>query len=1182
MEKKKKKFRPRFLTILMMIVLLTTIVIDSACIYDVFGTMGNTSMGKQEAEQTEEQKQVQKEREEAAQAEEAEAANWNGEVVYVPIDVEQESENLILDQDDAQEVLYEMLPELGIEDENTTYRCNQSQETDSGVIYRLTQYYDDIEVYGYELVMSVDVKGQLQNISGTYGMIENLELETKYSSNDGEKLVKKYLESAYQLSEQDIYLDSMGNYIYFSGDTAINGYVYEVYSGNSSELITTVFLDGNTGDVTGETTAMDYEMITGTLQGQKEAHELDYWKQSEEEFALRDDERNIQVYTFDKNVVKNNEEDKKSVEWKNGETPNASGVDALYHIQNVYDYYQQHFNRMGITNDKSQSLSLYVDIKEYYGQNIQDNAGMAGTGLMVFGTRTNGEPTYAASQNVVGHEYTHGVIRSVSSLGTNITDDEARQKSQEQAINEGLADIFGEFVEDWVDDGNMNNSCDWVNDVRNMSNPEGECLKNVQDFVEGTTDCHYGATIFGHAAYSMAEKVGTQTLQELWYETIENMASTTKFSHLRNLFETRAQLRYIKDGELTKDQMKGILDAFDETGIAPNYQLQLSPNCELKVYDKNNELYDNYHIEVSELYGDTVLEEDVDGKKYTLKLDAGLYHITLTDLENEDLSYTYTLIVNDTEEGIKYDKRHSFYTSFGSLPRDVALVLDCSGSMEGMPMEETKEAAVEFVETVCTESPETRITIIQYSSGSEMVVESSNNAKHLVQAIRGMEIGGGTNMHQGLQDAKNLLDERNGDKQIIVLMSDGLPNEGENDNGDYQQPVLDLAEESKQKDITMYALGFFHNVTGEEKTQCQTLMEGIATSGYYYEVTDAELVQFVFDDIAQQVSGENYIYIRIACPVDVTITSNGETLSSAEKTRNTRTEFGSLAFEGDEDEVKVLRLKNNKNYEVCIEGTGNGTMDYSISFADEEGNYTDERTFEEVPITDKTSIFTTTAEDRSTKLSVDENGDGKFDKIYVADKNEEGQLNKGNWLLWVAVGFTAMILIWVIIRVVIAIRRFRKNRICPNCGSKLGKKDEFCSQCGSIAVKQPLFFEKREPQKKAVKIVKLAIMAVSVALCVGIVLIYQSVPTTALKQIKNQEFVSASQLYDRYIEGNHLSNRYFEFISDFYFDRLTDSYEKGVIDQSFIQEFCRQAVGMDAGDFSDNAKEYLEEKNLST
>lgn len=58
MEKKKKKFRPRFLTILMMIVLLTTIVIDSACIYDVFGTMGNTSMGKQEAEQTEEQKQV--------------------------------------------------------------------------------------------------------------------------------------------------------------------------------------------------------------------------------------------------------------------------------------------------------------------------------------------------------------------------------------------------------------------------------------------------------------------------------------------------------------------------------------------------------------------------------------------------------------------------------------------------------------------------------------------------------------------------------------------------------------------------------------------------------------------------------------------------------------------------------------------------------------------------------------------------------------------------------------------------------------------------------------------------------------------------------------------------------------------------------------------------------------------
>ena len=39
------------------------------------------------------------------------------------------------------------------------------------------------------------------------------------------------------------------------------------------------------------------------------------------------------------------------------------------------------------------------------------------------------------------------------------------------------------------------------------------------------------------------------------------------------------------------------------------------------------------------------------------------------------------------------------------------------------------------------------------------------------------------------------------------------------------------------------------------------------------------------------------VYVRIACPVDVTVTSGGETLSSREDSENTRTSFGTLTYE---------------------------------------------------------------------------------------------------------------------------------------------------------------------------------------------------------------------------------------------------------------------------------------------
>ena len=76
------------------------------------------------------------------------------------------------------------------------------------------------------------------------------------------------------------------------------------------------------------------------------------------------------------------------------------------------------------------------------------------------------------------------------------------------------------------------------------------------------------------------------------------------------------------------------------------------------------------------------------------------------------------------------------------------------------------------------------------------------------------------------------------------------------------------------------------------KRQAQALMEGIASSGCHDEVADANDLVFFFGDIADQLNGQKYIYVRIACPVDVTVSHDGEMLNSSEENLCVRTDFG--------------------------------------------------------------------------------------------------------------------------------------------------------------------------------------------------------------------------------------------------------------------------------------------------
>ena len=358
--------------------------------------------------------------------------------------------------------------------------------------------------------------------------------------------------------------------------------------------------------------------------------------------------------------------------------------------------------------------------------------------------------------------------------------------------------------------------------------------------------------------------------------------------------------------------------------------------------------------------------------------------------------------------------------------RSIALVLDTSGSMSGTPIEETRKAASNFVFSVLPENA--AVGVVTYMEYAQVRTDFTMDFSKLEEIVSNLSADGGTNIDDGLKQAYNMLQRTSSKKKIIILMSDGEPN-----NGRTGDELIAFADEIKQSGVYIYTLGFFDALG--DRTQAQYLMERLASDGCHYEVSSAEDLVFFFGDIASQINGQKYIYIRIACPVDVTVSYGGETLTSAEDALNTRTDFGTLTFEDSEktsdtaqtDQVKILRLKEGVDYDVKITGTGYGMMDYTIGFMDDDGQYSDLRYFEDIRITRNTMIEATAAVSDQSVLKVDTDGDGRFDLAYRAGQNEHAQQTKV--IPWLTVALVAAGVVVLAVVLVVVLQKNKKRKV---------------------------------------------------------------------------------------------------------------------------------------------------------
>ena len=1172
----------RALTWAMIGVISVTTAVDGYCIYSVLSkhpgeALASEGMTSEQQEIKEEIKSLQLR---------ADSIKAKGVISYRAGGVSGKNDIIINDEEEAMAALETLAPELGIEHPQQEYSITEYSEGEVFDTYTFKQYIEGISIDGFSIKEVVNKDGSLESIEGVhFTPPEDLDVSPKIDSQRASEKAEQEIYDTTGVAPEDFSLENQGKVIYVnSDDEPIVAYKFSVIDPRTGAVVSEIYIDANTGRIID--TAVGYA-------GSSSYYNTGYTSRVDNG-TIGDSDRQIYVYDdFSDDDL-----------YAPAKKTNAAALSIFENAVKVYDFFDINYDRAL----EGYFITLYSASERLRGFLRSDLIPEELT-LRYTDLSGDGFTEQAASAVLADNISLNGIAKEYAKamLPMTITAD--------SVFYTGLADLFAELCEDYSD-GGFDNSCDWISapdstgSARSMADPASTGNAAVLADTAGYSfrltpdEQAHDSTLITHTAYLMSQGVNgfealtTEQIGFLYFISLDMMPGMMTYEQFSDIIVSAAVRlnaggRYVDSTyTLSDSQLMSVIEAFAESGITSTgvcraFEKVYTNNAEFTVYDAAYSEYSDYHVTVTRNSdSEDVIDKDSNSPDFTLEgIDPGIYNITVTDTKNNEISYESGDIIVSDKEGEDYVSRDRILTKFGSVRRSVALVLDVSGSMRGEPISETRNSAIKFVDYVLSENPSIDISLVPYSTNAKKAIISSSDRDELVSAIQNLGADGGTNMYDGIDTGAELLSHTDSNKKLLFLLSDGYPENGPTgSDGSYESAVKEKAQEIKDSGIIIYTLGFFHNYGGTGLTEAQALMKAIASESCDYNVTDSSDLAYAFNDLADSVSGSYSIVVRIACPVDVTVSCSGETLCSDPEALSTRASFGSLSFEGENNEIKVLRLNDEANYELCINGYGTGTMDYSISFADDDGEYSDVRTFKAIPVSPDTVIATNTKSSGKTTLNIDSDGDGKFDSTYTAGENGSGS-KKSNTLaivFWVslAVIFTALLGL----ELYFAYRRSQKNKVCGKCGAAVVPGTKFCRTCGEEIHTVPIWLPeraRREKQSATAVTAKLVVMGICLLMTLSVVTIYRSAATTIFNQICDQELVSAQMLYDNSIEDGSLQQKYLSFLTKRYVKQVEDKAESGDISEETANSILTSVAQMDMGGASDTAEDYLKDKGIT-
>ena len=141
-----------------------------------------------------------------------------------------------------------------------------------------------------------------------------------------------------------------------------------------------------------------------------------------------------------------------------------------------------------------------------------------------------------------------------------------------------------------------------------------------------------------------------------------------------------------------------------------------------------------------------------------------------------------------------------------SVARDIVLVIDRSGSMEGEKMEQAIAAAEYVLDNLGADDRFAVVDFSRYIRTFDEKLRPAADAEAGIDYVRDIEAGGNTNISGALERGMEFLDgERPG---TVIFLTDGLPTVGI----DTAEGILDVAERAAPERTQLFAFGVGYDV----------------------------------------------------------------------------------------------------------------------------------------------------------------------------------------------------------------------------------------------------------------------------------------------------------------------------------------------------------------------------------
>lgn len=186
-------------------------------------------------------------------------------------------------------------------------------------------------------------------------------------------------------------------------------------------------------------------------------------------------------------------------------------------------------------------------------------------------------------------------------------------------------------------------------------------------------------------------------------------------------------------------------------------------------------------------YGSGLYVVDLDASRYPqirVRLGGQTEEIE-TVLSRELVSISDTRTVVDTYE-VEYSTSEEQLNS-------ICFVVDTSGSMDGTPIRDAREALGQFLDQV---TGRTELALVKFESSAETLVELTSSVGAMKNGVSGLSGGGGTDITAGIAEGTSVLSKAGG-ARTMIMMTDG------------QSSIdLNVVEEAVEQGITIFTIGF--------------------------------------------------------------------------------------------------------------------------------------------------------------------------------------------------------------------------------------------------------------------------------------------------------------------------------------------------------------------------------------